>query len=152
MHVPVREERKPLPIRRRLLNSKYVITSYSIHYTKLYDRTILMKNKFPFVIINISLNSALVDVNVHPAKTEVRFSDEQFVFRSIYHAVKNAITGNSLIPSVEQKESFIYKDRLYSKKDFEQRVIEQTVSTPIENMSHRITSYNVCYTKLLRSI
>ena len=50
--------------------------------------------KFGFVILNITMNPAKVDVNVHPAKLEVRFEDESRIFQSIYHAIKNTLQEN----------------------------------------------------------
>lgn len=51
----------------------------------------LMVGKFPTCVLNINLSPKNVDVNVHPAKTEVRFSDEKSIFNAIYFAVKNAL-------------------------------------------------------------
>jgi len=48
-------------------------------------------SKHPFIICNIYMNPALIDVNVHPAKLEVKFSDESKVFDVVYHAIKSAI-------------------------------------------------------------
>ena len=50
-------------------------------------------NKHPFIVINIYINPATIDVNVHPAKLEVKFSDE--VFDNVYHAVRSALENNS---------------------------------------------------------
>ena len=55
----------------------------------------LMKNRYPFAVLNLEINVELVDVNVHPAKTEVRFSDEQALFRTVYHAVNNALMSKT---------------------------------------------------------
>ncbi len=52
----------------------------------------IMVGKFPSCVLNIEINPSLVDVNVHPAKTEVRFSDERPVFNAIYCACKNALS------------------------------------------------------------
>lgn len=55
----------------------------------------IMVGKFPGCILNIVISPSLVDVNVHPAKTEVRFSDEKRVFNAIFYACKNALTEDS---------------------------------------------------------
>lgn len=51
-----------------------------------------MQGKFPGGVLMLDMPPDLVDVNVHPAKTEVRFSRENDVFESVYHAVKTALT------------------------------------------------------------
>lgn len=53
----------------------------------------IMVGKFPSCVLNISLDPSMVDVNVHPAKTEVRFSDEKLIFNTVYYAVKNALAA-----------------------------------------------------------
>ena len=52
-------------------------------------------NKHPFIVLNIYMNPATIDVNVHPAKLEVKFSDEAKVFDNVYHAVRSALEKNS---------------------------------------------------------
>ncbi len=52
----------------------------------------IMVGKFPACVLNITLPLEMVDVNVHPAKTEVRFSNERPVFDAVYYAARNAIT------------------------------------------------------------
>ena len=47
--------------------------------------------KFPFAILNVQINPSEVDVNVHPAKLEVKFQDENVIYNTIYHGVKNAV-------------------------------------------------------------
>ena len=56
-------------------------------------KTLTMKGRFPFVILGISLPASSVDVNVHPAKTEVRFADENLIFKAVYHAVFDTLRG-----------------------------------------------------------
>jgi len=51
----------------------------------------IMTGKFPSCVLNISVAPEAVDVNVHPAKTEVRFSDEKAVFNAVFGACKNAL-------------------------------------------------------------
>ncbi len=52
----------------------------------------IMVGKFPSCVLNIHIRPETVDVNVHPAKTEVRFSDERKVSSAVYFAVKGALT------------------------------------------------------------
>lgn len=51
----------------------------------------------PFYVINLVVDPTLVDVNVHPRKLEVRFANEQNIFRAVYHAVLNKLEKVSLI-------------------------------------------------------
>lgn len=52
-------------------------------------------NKFPFCVINLSISPNHLDVNVHPAKLEVKFEDEAAVFDIVYHAVRQAIENKN---------------------------------------------------------
>ena len=73
-------------------------------------------NKHPFIVCNIYMNPANIDVNVHPAKLEVKFSDESKVFDVVYHAVRSALEKNNretspfTIVKEEQKVEQISKD------------------------------------------
>lgn len=53
----------------------------------------LPKSGYPFAMIHIHLDPAAVDVNVHPAKTEIKFADEQAVYRAIYHSIITALVS-----------------------------------------------------------
>ncbi len=57
--------------------------------------------KFPVCVLFISLNPSRVDVNVHPAKLEVKFSNEKPVFEAIYYAVRNALEKNTTRPDID---------------------------------------------------
>lgn len=51
-------------------------------------------NKRAFLVLNVSINPMHIDVNVHPAKLEVKFDDEQKVFDSIYYAIRTTLENN----------------------------------------------------------
>ena len=58
--------------------------------------------KFGFIILNIDMNPNKVDVNVHPAKLEVRFENEDVIFKAMYHAVKDTLLKANLISDREK--------------------------------------------------
>ena len=51
----------------------------------------IMTGRFPQCVINIAISPKMMDVNVHPAKTEIRFSDNQYIYDALYFAVKQAL-------------------------------------------------------------
>lgn len=59
-----------------------------------------MQHKFPFVSLRIEMDGNDLDVNVHPAKREVRFARETEVYTAIYETVRKAVTHRELIPQV----------------------------------------------------
>ena len=60
----------------------------------------LMERRFPVAVVNVSLPYDEVDVNVHPAKTEVRFRREGAVFAALQQAVRQTVTADSPVPEV----------------------------------------------------
>lgn len=60
--------------------------------------SMLMENKKPVFIINIKIDPALIDVNVHPRKIEIRFEDQEAIIKTMYGCVKTALEKNNLIP------------------------------------------------------
>lgn len=59
----------------------------------------IMAGKFPSCVLNLTMPFNFVDVNVHPAKTEVRFANEKEVFSAVYYAVKTALEQGDRIPA-----------------------------------------------------
>lgn len=64
-------------------------------------RPFLMQHKFPFVVLMIDVNPEIVDVNVHPQKLEVRFSDGMLIYNSVLDAVQNALRQTELIVNTD---------------------------------------------------
>ena len=56
-------------------------------------------NKYPFIVLNVQMNPSHIDVNVHPAKLEVKFDDESKVFEAIYYAIKSALDEHDRLTS-----------------------------------------------------
>lgn len=111
-------------INRRYIRSKTITSAIDAAYV-----TFLMKNRFAFALLDIRLNQAMVDVNVHPSKMEVKFSSEQDVYRAVYHAVNSALLSQSTIrtlPTYEKTDrtAFNIHERATDKPAYTQQAFE----------------------------
>lgn len=77
------------------VNGRYV--KYAPPFIAVTDgyKNSIMIGKFPACVLFIEIDPSLVDVNVHPAKTEVKFSNEKQVYESLYFAVKSSLSANT---------------------------------------------------------
>ncbi len=74
-----------------IVNGRYIKNHVVAKVVEEAYRNVLMTGKFPFFVLNIDLSPELVDVNVHPAKTEIKFANEKEVYNIVHCGVKNAI-------------------------------------------------------------
>lgn len=63
-------------------------------------RPFLMKHKFPFTVLHFTIDTKALDVNVHPAKMEVRFENGEEVYQAVYQAVSKVLHEKELIPRI----------------------------------------------------
>lgn len=68
---------------------------------------IIPVGRYGFLVLNLDMDSKLVDVNVHPAKLEVRFEEESKVFKAVYHAIKSSLAKSELVENVEKENEEI---------------------------------------------
>ena len=76
------------------INGRYVRSRTAMAALEEAYKGSVMVGKFPSCVLNISLPYGMIDVNVHPAKIEVRFVNERPVFDAVYHAVKSSLMKN----------------------------------------------------------
>jgi len=67
-------------------------------------RSQIPKGGFPFAVLDITVDTANIDINVHPQKSEIKFGDEGAVYRVVYHALSDALT-KPLLGSVDMGKS-----------------------------------------------
>lgn len=92
----------------RFVKSKTVMAAVEQAYT-----SYMPPERFPCCVLCIDLDPSRVDVNVHPSKLEVKFSNEKAVFEAVYYAVRTVLEGNVTRPSVNldsalKKNPFAY--------------------------------------------
>lgn len=63
----------------------------------------IMIGKFPMAVLNVEVNPSETDINVHPTKLEVKFSDDSAVYRAVYHGVRNALYSIEQIPEITRQ-------------------------------------------------
>lgn len=102
-------------------------------------QNLVMTGKYPACVLMLEIPPATVDVNAHPAKAEVRFSDEKIVSGCIYFAVKNALVASGLIYEFQlmndSKKHIDYTAEPFVPEKFEQKKIEMPKDNKFELVS-----------------
>lgn len=118
------------------INGRYVKNNIITKAIENAYKGFLMQHKFPFVSLRMEMEGNDLDVNVHPAKREVRFAREQEVYDAIYDTVRNALTRREMIPKVtlgpeeiSRKEDVVKSSAV--PEPFEQKRREQIYGAPI---------------------
>lgn len=86
------------------VNGRYVKTVTCMVSLEEAYRNQIMVGKFPACVLSINIAPSLVDVNVHPAKVEVKFSDEKLVYDAVYFAVKNALMNEETPSEIDASQ------------------------------------------------
>jgi DNA mismatch repair protein MutL len=86
------------------VNTRPITSRTLYHAVQIGYGELLPKGKFPFAITFIEIDPGLVDVNVHPTKSEVRFSDERGMHDLVYSKIKNCLTSPEVMPIIEPFE------------------------------------------------
>ena len=100
------------------VNKRYIKDKTLSAATEQAYKGLIPIGKFGFVILNIEMNPAKVDVNVHPAKLEVRFQEESKVFQAIYHTIKDTLLKSELVANTEKPSNQIER----TAESFEERL------------------------------
>ena len=86
-------------VNNRVISDKTIMKAIDNAY-----HALLPKNGHPLVVLNITVPAGMVDINVHPCKSEVKFSDDKIIFKAVYHGILNAL-NNPLHERYERKSS-----------------------------------------------
>jgi len=89
----------------------------------------LMQHKYPFTVLYLTIDPNLIDVNVHPTKMELRFSDNEQVYKEVFAAVQTGFSGKELIPQVTVGKDEPAKDVLPKKETLTEQKKQDTAQS-----------------------
>lgn len=100
-------------INRRVVESAVVSKAVDNAY-----HSLLPKNGYPLMVLSFQVPPESIDVNVHPQKREIKFSDEQTVFRLVYHGVLGTLTSQSTADTIAREMIYDPGHEVVEEKDF----------------------------------
>lgn len=86
------------------VNGRYVKSTMISRAVEDAYKDFMMQHKFPFVVLHFQVDTETVDVNVHPTKLELRFQNQQEVYKTVFEAIHRQLLEPELIPQVEVPE------------------------------------------------
>lgn len=120
------------------INSRFVKSRTAMAAVEQAFATRIPSQKFPVCVLNIKLNPAVVDVNVHPSKLEVKFANERIIFEAVYYAVLNALQNNISRPQIKVEPS-----EAREKSSFASYTPDTTVKSATFKPYTQVTSINI---------
>ena len=82
------------------VNNRFIKSAYINHAIKNSYEGLIEEKKFPFYILFIKINTDLVDINIHPTKTEIKFEDEKLIYNLVKSSVKKSLEKFNVSPSI----------------------------------------------------
>ena len=115
------------------VNGRYIKSTLVAKAVEEGYKAYLMQHKFPFFILNITVNTKMIDVNVHPTKMDVRFSNQDYFYDYLVSAVYGGLKVHEMIPEVLLTEEISQtqdvvsekKEQSYTPEPFETNRMEQ---------------------------
>ena len=104
------------------VNKRYITSTTIIAALENAYKNQIMIGKFPMAVLNIEINPSLIDINVHPTKLEVKFSNEKAVYNAVYYGVKNALYAIPNVPKIERTEESGDTKKKFTSEEFKRDV------------------------------
>ena len=82
------------------VNGRYVKSSIIAKAIEEGYKSFLMQHRYPFTVLRFTMDGELLDINVHPTKMELRFSDNPGIYQMVLEMIKNSLSHRELIPRV----------------------------------------------------
>lgn len=97
------------------INGRYIKSGIINRAIEAGYKGFIMPHNYPFTVLHFTINPKIIDVNVHPTKMELRFSDNEYVYNFVYDTILSTLKGKELVAKVEadgQVMQHIRKDML----------------------------------------
>lgn len=97
------------------INGRYIKSGIINRAIEAGYKGFIMPHNYPFTVLHFTINPEIIDVNVHPTKMELRFSDNEYVYNFVYDTILSTLKGKELVAKVEadgQVMQHIRKDML----------------------------------------
>ena len=108
------------------LNGRFVRSGTVMAAVEQAYKNSAMVGKYPGFVLNLTIPFDTVDVNVHPAKTEVRFSDERRIFEAVYPAIKNALSLGDTRPEIKISKPVFNQFERIKVEEYRQQILPST--------------------------
>lgn len=114
-------------VNRRVIHNAVVFKAIENAY-----HAMLPKSGYPFALLYVETDPATIDVNVHPAKTEIKFADEQQMYRAVYHCIITALMSREKPEQIATPVNLSTRqiEKAVPAKEVENRQGSFTFSTP----------------------
>jgi DNA mismatch repair protein MutL len=86
------------------INGRYIRSTLLSKAVEEAYKGFMMQHQYPFCVLYVTMDTKLLDVNVHPTKMELRFSENEEVYHKLYQAIRDTLTHKELIPAVPVSE------------------------------------------------
>ncbi len=83
------------------VNDRFIKSNYLNHAIRIAYDSLIPKDHHPFYILRLQVDPAMIDVNIHPTKQEVKFENERLIYNYIRVAVKHALGKYSVVPTID---------------------------------------------------
>lgn len=129
------------------VNKRYITSTTIIAALENAYKNQIMIGKFPMAVLNIEIDPSLIDINVHPTKLEVKFSNEKAIYNAAYYGAKNALYEIPNVPKIERTESEFKRDTPKEQlglSDWSEGLSRDMESAGVKNITKRpeVSGYN----------
>lgn len=123
------------------INGRYIRSALLSKAVEEAYKGFLMQHQYPFCVLYFTIDSDVLDVNVHPTKMELRFSNNEEIYQKLYEIIRNALTHKEFIPEVpveEKKETRSSPNGIKTPEPFEKQRIQNLRSAVAKDSPYEL--------------